>query len=86
MDGKPITMHEAWRVHDSLYADDRVVLAADPDGADKHFREYTSAKTASAKLWADAWLLAVAEAANGTLITLDRALIARGAHCLLPTT
>ncbi|HEY7390147.1 MAG TPA: TA system VapC family ribonuclease toxin [Bryobacteraceae bacterium] len=86
MDGKPITMHEAWRVHDSLYADDRVMLMADPDGAETRFREYTSARTASPKLWADAWLLAVAQAANGTLLTFDRALIARGAQCLLSST
>ena len=32
---------------------------------------------------ADAWLLAVAEAAGGVLVTFDRALAARGAHCLL---
>jgi predicted nucleic acid-binding protein len=36
------------------------------------------------KLWADAWLLAFAAAAGGTVVTFDRALAARGAHCLLP--
>jgi predicted nucleic acid-binding protein len=40
--------------------------------------------TASPKLWADAWLLAVAKAARGTLVTFDRALAAHGARCLLP--
>ena len=39
---------------------------------------------ASPKLWAGAWLLALAQAARGTLVTFDRALAARGAHCLLP--
>jgi hypothetical protein len=34
--------------------------------------------------WADAWLLAFAQAAQGTLVTFDRALAARGARCLLP--
>jgi predicted nucleic acid-binding protein len=34
-------------------------------------------------VWADAWLLAVAEAAGGVLVTFDKALAARGAHCLL---
>ena len=32
---------------------------------------------------ADAWLFAVAEAAGGVLVTFDKALAARGAHCLL---
>jgi predicted nucleic acid-binding protein len=35
-------------------------------------------------LWADAWLLAFAAAAGGMVITFDRSLAARGAHCLLP--
>jgi uncharacterized protein len=86
MDGKPLTMVEAWRVHDAIYADDRVVLLAEPAGVELRFREYTSGKRASPKLWADAWLLATARAAEGTLITFDRALAARGARCLLPDT
>jgi len=83
MDGKPLTMLQAWRVHDMIYADDRVVLLAEPADAETQFREYTSAKRTSPKVWADAWLLAVARAAQGTLITFDRALAAHGAHCLL---
>jgi predicted nucleic acid-binding protein len=34
-------------------------------------------------LWADAWLLAIAEAAGGVLVTFDKALAVRGALCLL---
>jgi uncharacterized protein len=84
MDGKPLTMIDAWRVHDRIYSDDRVVFLAEPPGVEPRFREYTGGKRASPKLWADAWLLAVARAAEGTLITFDRALAARGAQCLLP--
>lgn len=84
MDGKPLTMREAWRVHDEIYDDDRVVLLAEPTGVEPRFREYTSGKRASPKLWADAWLLAVAHVAEGVVITFDRAFAARGAHCLLP--
>ncbi len=32
----------------------------------------------------DAWLLAVAQAAEGVLVTFDKALGPRGARCLLP--
>jgi predicted nucleic acid-binding protein len=39
--------------------------------------------SASPKPWADAWVLAQAEAASGVLVTFDKALAARGAHCLL---
>ena len=82
MDGKPITMGEAWRAYDRLFEDDRVVFVPEPAGMETRFRRHTSAQAASPKLWADAWLLAFAEAAEGTLVTFDRALAARGAHCL----
>ncbi len=84
MDGKPLTMIEAWRVHDRLFDDDRVGFAAEPAEVEARFRKHTADRTASHKLWADAWLLAFAQAAHGILVTFDRALAARGAHCLLP--
>jgi hypothetical protein len=84
MDGKPLTMTEAWSVHDRLFEDDRVGFVSEPAEVEIRFRKYTAHRTASPKLWADAWLLAFAQVAQGTLITFDRALAARGAHCLLP--
>ncbi len=84
MDGRPLGMDEAWRVHDGLFEDERVAFYPEPVGVDTRFREYASGQVSAPKLWADAWLLAVARAAEGTLITFDRALAARGAHCLLP--
>jgi hypothetical protein len=84
MDGKPLTMTEAWGVHDRLFEDDRVGFVTEPAEVEIRFRKYTAHRTASPKLWADAWLLAFAQVADGTLITFDRALAARGAHCLLP--
>lgn len=83
MDGKPLTMTQAWRVHDGLFEDDRVCFVAEPAGIDADFREYASGCDASPKRWADAWLLAFAHVAAGTLVTFDRALAAHGAHCLL---
>ncbi|MGA3011312.1 MAG: TA system VapC family ribonuclease toxin [Terracidiphilus sp.] len=84
MDGKPLTMSEAWRVYDRLYDDDRVTFVAEPPEVDKRFREKATGRTASPKVWADAWLLAVAQAAEGVLVTFDKALASRGALCLLP--
>jgi uncharacterized protein len=84
MDGQPLAMDEAWRVHDRLFEDERVAFYPEPAGVERRFREYASGRVASPKLWADAWLLAVAISAEGTLITFDRALAARGARCLSP--
>lgn len=84
MDGKPLTMTEAWRVYDRLYDDDRVTFISEPPEVDKRFREKASRRTASPKVWADAWLLAVAQAAEGILVTFDKALASQGVHCLLP--
>lgn len=81
--GKPLTMAQAWRVHDRFYEDDRVVFLAEPPEIEVRFRAKSRQGVASPRLWADLWLLAVAEAAEGVLVTFDRALGARGALCLL---
>lgn len=84
MKNQPLTMDEAWHAYDRLFEDDRVGFYAEPAEVENRFRDYASGPTASPKRWADAWLQAVAAATGGTLITFDRALAARGAHCLLP--
>jgi toxin-antitoxin system PIN domain toxin len=83
MDGKPLSVDEAWRVYDRFYEDDRVTFRSEPADAERGFRKMAVGSAASPKVWADAWLLAVAEAAGGVLITFDKALATRGAHCLL---
>lgn len=83
MDGKPLTIDEAWRVYDRFFDDDRVAFVSEPSDVEKRFREKAVGRTASPKVWADAWMLAIAEVAGGQLITFDQALAARGAHCLL---
>ena len=75
--------NEAWRVHDGLFTDERVGFYPEPAGVETRFREYASGQAAAPKLWADAWLLAVARSAEGLLVTFDRALAARSAECLL---
>ena len=75
-------MAHAWRVYERFYEDDRVLLHPEPLPHDKHFRKQASGKFASPKLWADAWMLAFAEASGGQLITFDKALNGRGAFCL----
>jgi hypothetical protein len=84
MGGKPLTIDEAWRVHDRFFDDDRVTFIAEPADIEKRFRERAVGSTASPKMWADTWMLACATAAGGVLVTCDKALANRGAHCLLP--
>jgi len=76
-------MAGAWRAYTRFFDDDRVRFYIESSGAEAEFRRTTSDETVSPKVWADAWLLAVAEAAGGKMVTLDRALAGRGAHCLL---
>ena len=83
MDNKPLTIAQAWRVYDRFFVDDRVTLVSEPPEIDSGFRKMATGRAASPKLWADAWLLAFAAAANGRLVTFDKALAARGAHSLL---
>ena len=83
MDGKPLNIAQAWRVYDRFYDDDRVVFIAEAPDVDRRFREKAVGRSASPKIWADAWLLALAQATNCILVTFDKALGSRGAHCLL---
>ena len=83
MKDKPLSFDAAWRIYDSLLADDRVVFSPEPSRVDTNFRTNATGPASAPKVWADAWLLAVAEAAGGMLVTFDKALATRGAHCLL---
>lgn len=83
MGNKPLSFDAAWGVYDSLLADERVVFSQEHSRADRFFRTFTTGPANSPKVWADAWLLAVAEATGGVLVTFDKALAKRGAHCLL---
>ena len=83
MNGKPLTMPEAWAAYDRLFDDDRVTFFNEPSGIDEAFRKYARKNHASPKLWADAWLLAFTECAGGEVITFDQALAARASHTIL---
>jgi toxin-antitoxin system PIN domain toxin len=83
MKDKPLSFDAAWHVYDELLADDRVVFSPENSRVDTLFRTIATGPASAPKVWADAWLLAVAEAAGGELVTFDKALAARGAHCLL---
>jgi len=83
MNNRPLRMPEAWAAYDSLFGDDRVVFVDEPNGIEAAFRKYARKNHASPKLWADAWLLAFAECADGVVVTFDQALAARASHTVL---
>ena len=83
MDGKPLSLNEAWRAYDRLFADERVGSMPEPPEVEKRFRQNTRGRTASPKFWADAWLLAFAQSADGILVTFDQALAAHSPRCVL---
>ena len=83
MNGKPLPVTEAWAAYDRLFIDDRVVFLDEPGAIDAAFRKYARDHQASPKLWADAWLLAFAECADGAVITFDQALATRAPHTVL---
>lgn len=61
----------AWRIYDSLCADDRVQYAAEQPHLEEHWREMTQHHT-SPNFWTDAYLSAFAQAGNYTIVTFDR--------------
>jgi toxin-antitoxin system PIN domain toxin len=83
MNDRPLTMPAAWKAYDRLFADDRVALLPEPSGVEERFREYASLRRSSPKLWADAYLAAVATESNAAIVSFDRALTGRSPDCVL---
>lgn len=83
MNGSPLSMLEAWAAYDRLFVDDRVAFLDEPRGLESVFRRHTRDTQSSPKLWADAWLCALAEQAGGVIVTLDRALANRSPNSIL---
>ena len=83
MNGRPLTMNAAWKAHDHLYRDARVVFLTEPVSLDEPLRRLASGGAASPKLWADAYLTAFAFRSGAILVTFDRALASRSDNSLL---
>lgn len=83
MSGRPLTMSVAWAAYDQLYTDDRVVFVDEPRDLDRAFRSYTSGGLTSPKLWADAWLLAVAQLLQARIVTFDKGLASHSKSVIL---
>ena len=83
MDGKPLTLAQAWRAYDRLFEDERVVFYPEPAGIETPFRKLSKASTASPKVWADAYLVAFVSGHGGQLVTFDKAIDNRGVDSLV---
>jgi toxin-antitoxin system PIN domain toxin len=83
MDGKPLTMKQAWNAYDALAGDERVEFISEPPAVEKAFRGLSSSTHASPKLWADAYLTAFASECGARLVTFDRSLARRSRDSVL---
>jgi toxin-antitoxin system PIN domain toxin len=84
MNGKPLAMKRAWTIYDGLMGDERVELMPEPPAMERVFRELTSSgKLASPKLWADAYLIAIAVESGGRVSTFDKTMARRAPSLLL---
>lgn len=70
----PLTNGEAWSAYEAFLADDRIALQADePAGVEPLWKALAARKTASPKLWMDAYLAAFALAGRYSMVTTDAA-------------
>jgi uncharacterized protein len=83
MQGRPLTMRQAWKVYDLFFADSRVAFVGEPPGLDKAFRSVASLNSASPKVWADAYLLAFAQKIGARMVTFDQAMPTRSVDCIV---
>lgn len=77
------TMRGAWRLWDRVTEDDRITFVPEPDELERAFRAASRLTSPSPKVWADAYLLGFAAAANLKLVSFDRALRNRGQNVLV---
>lgn len=67
-----LPMNEAWRVYDELLSDSRVVFAEEPEDVEVEWRTFTQRATYSTNVWTDAYLAALAHAADFEIVTFDK--------------
>ncbi len=67
-----LSNYDAWGVYKTLITDRRVAFRAEPAGVESGWEKLASQKSASPKLWIDAYLAAFAIAGDFDLVTFDR--------------
>jgi len=70
---KPLLNSEAWAAYEAFMADDRIGFHAEPAGLQPVWKKLAARRTASPKLWMDAYLAAFASTGGYRLVTTDGA-------------
>jgi toxin-antitoxin system PIN domain toxin len=71
---QPMSNSTAWQAFDETLTDERIAFRADePAGISRRWRQFSTRRASSPKLWMDAYLAAFAAASGSTLVTTDRA-------------
>jgi uncharacterized protein len=83
MNQKPLSMSAAWSAYDRLFEDNRVDYITEPVDVEAKFRSMTESEISSPKVWADAWLLAMAECYGGRVVTFDQRMAIQREICLV---
>lgn len=68
---EPIRNEDAWRVYQTLLADDRITLYDEPAGLEPRWQAFSARSTSSGALWMDAYLAAFAVTMGCEFVTLD---------------
>ena len=69
---RPMTNAQAWAAYHELVADERVSFVEEPAGVEAVWERLASRRSASPKLWMDAYLAAFAIAGGYQFVTTDR--------------
>lgn len=83
MNGKPLSMTQAWAAFDRLAGDARVSWVVEPAALDAAFRRSSGLSESAPKLWTDAYLQAFAATIGATIVTMDRAMAGRAGNVVL---
>ena len=83
MDGQPLTLAKAWSTYDKLFSDSRVTFLPEPPDLEREFRSKSTSGVASPKVWADAFLVAMAIGHRAQIVSFDRALRTVAVDCLI---
>ena len=69
---RPMTNAQAWAAYHELVADERVSFVEEPAGVEAEWERLASRRSASPKLWMDAYLAAFAIVGGYQFVTTDR--------------
>jgi toxin-antitoxin system PIN domain toxin len=72
MEGKPLTVSQAWQAYSDFRRLPEVVLTAEPEGCEAWLEQWALGNSPSPRHWTDAYLAAFARAAGLRLVSFDR--------------